>query len=104
MCGLPFTAGRYTFRQTYFMKKYVYCLLCLAVSSCYLQQPITREPPQNNATYTVDYLFEHEGCKVYRFYDRGNYIYFTNCNGEAIMKTDSTAIRNSTRVEKNSGN
>jgi len=42
----------------------------------------------------VDYLFEHDGCKVYRFYDRGNYVYFTNCRGEAIVKTDSTEIRN----------
>lgn len=50
-------------------------------------------------TYTVEYLFEHEDCKVYRFYDRGYYVYFTNCNGEAIGRTDSTVVRNAISVK-----
>jgi hypothetical protein len=50
----------------------------------------------NNKEYKVSYLFEHDGCKVYRFYDHGTYIYFTNCEGET-MQADSTAkIRNRT--------
>lgn len=84
------------------MKKYLYVIaLALFASSCYTQKALLKEPAANNATYRVDYLFEHEGCKVYRFYDRGNYIYYTNCNGEAITRTDSTAIHNSIRVNKN---
>lgn len=79
------------------MKSYVLPFLAVFSASCYYGKPIVREEPQNNATYKVDYLFEHDGCKVYRFYDRGEYIYFTNCNGETIRKTDSTAIRNSIR-------
>lgn len=59
-----------------------------------LATPVSTTPPQNNVTYKVDYLFEHEGCKVYRFYDRGNNVYFTNCKGEAITMTDSTSVRN----------
>ena len=61
------------------------------------QLPLQTRESENNETYDVDYLFEHDGCKVYRFYDRGNYVYFTNCTGEAIVKTDSTEIRNTIR-------
>lgn len=31
--------------------------------------------------FTVDKLFTHEGCTVYRFYDGGNARYYTNCQG-----------------------
>ena len=79
------------------MKKYLLPFLAIFSCSCFSGKPIVTEEPKNNVTYTVDYLFEHDGCKVYRFYDRGEYIYFTNCNGETIRKTDSTAIRNSIR-------
>jgi hypothetical protein len=83
------------------MKKYLYCALCVFACSCYPQHPLVKEAAANNTTYKVEYLFEHEGCKVYRFLDRGNYIYYTNCNGEAITRTDSTAIHNSIHVNKN---
>lgn len=33
--------------------------------------------------FTVDKLFTHEGCTVYRFYDGGNARYYTNCQGSA---------------------
>ena len=75
-------------------------LLLLTLISCTVGHPISTEAPHNNQTYKVDYLFEHDGCKVYRFADRGCYVYFTNCNGEAIAKTDSTAVKNETRIEK----
>jgi hypothetical protein len=70
----------------------------LLLAGCTIQHPITRQPAVNNHDYKVEYLFEHEGCKVYRFLDNDNYIYFTNCNGEAIARTDSTAIRNTTHL------
>ncbi|WP_298646968.1 DUF4884 domain-containing protein [uncultured Proteiniphilum sp.] len=71
------------------------------LSSCYSSLPISREAPQNNETYEVDYLFEHDGCKVYRFYDRDNWVYFTNCRGDVTsIKNDSTAgrVTNSIRI------
>jgi hypothetical protein len=64
--------------------------------SCYNSRPLIRERADNNKSFRVDYLFEHDGCKVYRFYDHG-YVYFTNCNGETIARTDSTETRNSIR-------
>ncbi|MBK3515853.1 DUF4884 domain-containing protein [Carboxylicivirga marina] len=83
------------------MKKMIYPLIsCMAVGlySCTIQQPISYSPSENNAGYNVSYLFEHDGCKVYRFYDKGTYVYFTNVNSDVtIVPNDSTVITNSVR-------
>ena len=56
-----------------------------------LQVPLTKNKAKDNSTYTVEYLFEHDGCKVYRFRDDGNYVYFTSCTGETTsVLSDST--------------
>lgn len=66
-------------------------IIAINLISCRSQVPISKITPDNNKTYRVEYLFEHDGCKVYRFYDLGHYVYFTNCNGEVIStKKDST--------------
>lgn len=63
----------------------------LGVYSCSVQSPLVYTKADNNKTYSVDYLFEHEGCKVYRFQDNGNFVYFTNCKGDvSSIKNDST--------------
>jgi hypothetical protein len=82
------------------MKKYwpVFAVMGLALGACTPNIPISSTKTKNNQTYTVSYLFEHDGCKVYRFFDNGNPVYFTNCNGEAIEKTDSTETRNAIHV------
>jgi Domain of unknown function (DUF4884) len=81
------------------MKNFLPFILTAIITGCFApaQMPVKTQNPENNQTYKVDYLFEHDGCKVYRFYDRGNCVYFTNCNGEAIVKTDSTEVRNTIR-------
>lgn len=73
------------------MKKILFIVSSfIFLSSCYIGQPLSERPSDNNRTYKVDYLFEHEGCKVYRFYDRGEYVYFTNCNNATTLaKKDS---------------
>jgi hypothetical protein len=84
--------------------RYLPLFLLVLTTGCITQHPITKEAAENNKDYTVEYLFEHEGCKVYRFKDHNSvgtyYVYFTNCNGDAIARTDSTAVRNSTRLSK----
>lgn len=35
----------------------------------------------SNPTYTVQLLFELDGCKVYRFDDAGHWIYYSTCRG-----------------------
>ncbi len=76
------------------MKRFLPLILMMTVTGCATGIPLQTKESENNKTYNVDYLFEHDGCKVYRFYDHGNYVYFTNCRGEAITKTDSTEVRN----------
>ncbi len=34
----------------------------------------------NNENYTVDFLFVHDGCSIYRFYDDGVH-YYVDCSG-----------------------
>lgn len=64
------------------------------MSACYSGQPVAKQTPDNNQTYKVDYLFEHDGCKVYRFHDKGNWVYFTNCGQDVTaIKKDSTKVR-----------
>ena len=83
------------------MKSYLPAVLLICLSGCGPSRvPINSTEPRNNKSFKVDYLFEHDGCKVYRFYDYG-YVYFTTCNGEAIVKRDSCSdIRNVTVVKK----
>lgn len=68
---------------------------CLIFTSCFtFRQPVETKVPKNNSSYQVDYLFEHDGCKVYRFQDSGHYVYFTNCVGDVTsIKKDSTEAR-----------
>lgn len=64
----------------------------IGFSSCTTQIPVAKLSPDNNKTYEVDYLFENEGCKVYRFMDNGHYVYFTNCNSD-VTSIESDSIR-----------
>ena len=77
----------------------LFTALILIASSCggIIQKPISHLSPENNQTYKVEYLFEHDGCKVYRFREETvgfYYVYFTNCNGESTaVNSDSTRVR-----------
>jgi len=64
--------------------------LFISLLSCSIQQPISSKQPDNNESYQVEYLFEHDGCKVYRFLDSGNYVYFTNCNSDVTSITNDS--------------
>ncbi len=71
-----------------------FILVALGFVSCRIQKPLMKVTSDNNKTYDVDYLFEHDGCKVYRFEDMGNYVYFTNCKGEVTsLERDSAKTR-----------
>ena len=78
-------------------------ILIINIYSCEIQRPITTTKPSNNETYKVEYLFEHDGCKVYRFMDLGHYVYFTNCNSDVTsIERDSiqTRVINVNKVSK----
>ena len=54
------------------MKKFLPVIVWFIATGCATGTPLQTKESENNKTYDVDYLFEHEGCKVYRFYDHGN--------------------------------
>ena len=82
------------------MKKLFYLSVVTAIAACTVQQPISHVPSHNNEDYDVAYLFEHDGCKVYRFMDDGNYVYFTNVRSDVtILPNDSTVITNTVREQ-----
>ncbi|MBK8883906.1 MAG: DUF4884 domain-containing protein [Bacteroidales bacterium] len=69
-------------------------IVIFSLYSCVTGIPLTKQAPPNNKTYEVEYLFEYDGCKVYRFIDSGHTVYFTNCTGEVTsMRGDSTESR-----------
>ena len=69
----------------------------LTFTSCNPKLPIYTKPTSNNKDYNISYLFEHDGCKVYRFIDGFNTVYFTSCQGQTYFQQDSvTVIRNNT--------
>ena len=74
---------------------FVTIILVTAIAvSCSVRRPIITERASNNNTYSVSYLFEYDGCKVYRFFDDGKFVYFTNCNGNtSTAQNDSTDVR-----------
>ena len=78
--------------KTFYMKTIVLLAIISGVA-CKVETPLSSKPSDNNRTYKIDYLFEHDGCKVYRFHDHGSYVYFTTCNGETIAMKDSVAVR-----------
>ena len=41
--------------------------------------PALQQAQSNNSAVRVDYLFAHDGCRVYRFLD-GGYHYFVRCD------------------------
>lgn len=43
--------------------------------------------PTSNDQYKVDLLFEHEGCRVYRFRDGNDRIYYAHCQ-HGIVRTE----------------
>ncbi len=70
-------------------------LIGIMMTACYTGRPVAKQVPQNNDTYKVDYLFEHDGCKVYRFYDRGVIMF--------ILRTVPERLRLLVLILQNSG-
>lgn len=49
------------------------------ITSCY--KNAQHEEQTSNLSFKLEVLFEKEGCKVYRFYDAGRAVYWTDCRG-----------------------
>ena len=81
------------------MKRIILAFVTIAIvsvmaTSCSIWRPIHKRAAHNNNPYNVSFLFEHEGCKVYRFTDDSKSVYFTNCSGNtSTPKSDSTDVQ-----------
>ncbi|MDB5244545.1 MAG: hypothetical protein JWN18_415 [Parcubacteria group bacterium] len=52
-----------------------------------------RTESSNNAQINVQLLFEHDGCKIYRFADNGYNLYFTKCDrGQSHVSWNQTMM------------
>jgi hypothetical protein len=59
-------------------------VLSIALLSC-SKDPVSTTST-NNPDVQVSLLLEHDGIKVYRFYDNGTYIYYIDARGEAMWR------------------
>lgn len=74
------------------MKKII-LLLFVGLCGCTVPNSGTKvdcdsQNPEDN--YEVVKLFEADGISVYRFYDRGHYVYFTNTSGRTSYQYATT--------------
>lgn len=64
------------------MKIVLLFVLCLVFSGCYRSSE--ESVKSSNPEVTVEKLFEHDGCTIYRFYD-GGIRYFANCGSRIAI-------------------
>ena len=53
-------------------------LVAVFISSCKEEAQSTIQ----NGNFKIEFLFEQNGCKMYRFQDGGRYIYWSDCQGK----------------------
>lgn len=73
----------------------LFAILTLALSSCG-EDPLATKST-DNPNLPVGILFEIDGCKVYRFRDAGQYVYFTNCRGSTTAFHSESCGKGCTR-------
>ena len=65
------------------MKKILIVVLITTILTGCLNEPMSVEKTGKNDKFEIEFLFEKDGIKVYRFYDAMQYHYFTT-NGETM--------------------
>jgi hypothetical protein len=78
--------------------KTIACMTLLLFSLGCAEKPVSTAP-SNNANISVDFLFEHDGCKVYRFMDDGYYRYFVKCKTSAETLSTERHMQGKTWVD-----
>lgn len=68
---------------------------CAGCSKASVGAPI----PTNNPELELELLFEHDGCKVYRFYDSGHSRYWSDCRGRVHGGYNQSCGKGCTRFE-----
>jgi hypothetical protein len=71
----------------------------LLVVGCF-NEPQSVELTGKDYKFQIEYLFEKDGIKMYRFYDGGNYHYFTT-NGETMTEQRAGKTTYDERIKTN---
>jgi hypothetical protein len=80
------------------MRSTTWIVFCLFLLGCE-KDPVSKVST-NNPDVAVYLMFEHDGIKVYRFYDNGTLIYYTDARGKTEWKhSDGKASSHLSGVE-----
>ena len=77
-------------------------LICyFIIAICFLGCAKDAKQSIKDGDFIIEFLFEKDGCKMYRFSDSGRYIYWTNCEGKTQYNYTQSAGKSRTtkRVE-----
>jgi hypothetical protein len=84
-------------------------LLLTFVIVAFLNSFSDRSEPKEtiqNGDYKIEFLFEQNGCKMYRFLDNGRWVYWSDCQGntqreykESNGKTNSSEYQETITTE-----
>ena len=64
------------------------CLVLAVMVGCVDSKEPVRTESTNNPTVPVAMLFEHDGCRVYRFIDADRYRYYANCQHSSSVSSE----------------
>ena len=67
------------------MKKVLILLVAVTLLSC--NGTALKTEQSDNSEFEIELLFEHDGVKVYRFWDGASFHYFTNKGGTMTTRT-----------------
>lgn len=62
------------------MYKVIILLLLVIVTGCGVKKG-QKTIDVEGSNFELDFLFEHEGCRMYRFNDGGKWVYWSDCSG-----------------------
>lgn len=80
------------------MKRILLLLTITSLFGCY-NEPQSIEHTGKDDKFQIEYLFEKDGIKVYRFHDGGEYHYFTT-NGETMSNQTEGKVTHEERIPR----
>lgn len=75
------------------------CALLVLLAGCE-KEPLSVERVDNNE-FSLDKLFTHDGCTLYRFYDGGRNHYYSDCRGRTTSAYSTSCGKGCTSTKYN---
>lgn len=79
------------------MKKILLIIAIASLMACNIEP----QSIEQKGNFQIEFLFEKDGCKVYRFQDGGHNIYWTDCRGkvENVYQQSSGKASHEERIQ-----